>query len=92
MAIHTEERGEMTDFETYRVQFFMCILRIALTRENNVSPPANGPEWLLNIIGYLLSEYSNSHLELFQLATEFAQSTDFDDLKARLIQKKLLTS
>lgn len=81
----------MTDFETYRVQFFMGILRIILIKDRNVSAPPNGPEWLTDIIMYLLSEFSNSYEEIFQLASEFAQSKSFEDLKSRLIQINLIT-
>lgn len=51
----------------------------------------NGPEWLTDIIMYLLSEYDNSHEEIFQLAMGSAQSKSFEDLKSRLIQINLIT-
>jgi hypothetical protein len=47
----------------------------------NISAPKGGPAWLMEYIDYLLSEYSNSSEEIYDLAVKFSTVDNFDDLK-----------
>ncbi len=69
------------NFDKYRIEYYLCILKIELKNEKCISAPSGGPEWLIDYINYLLSEYSNSLDEIYDLAIKFSAVDDFVALK-----------
>lgn len=72
-------------YREYAIQYYLCILRIELMHEMWVPAPKEGPDWLVKLIDYLLSEYANSRDGLYIIGQEFSLSHSFSDLKAKLI-------
>ncbi len=72
------------EYKEYAIQYFLCILKIELIHERGVTAPKDGPDWIVNLINYLLSEYANSRDSLYVIGREFALSNSFSDLKNRL--------
>lgn len=73
------------EYKEYAIQYFLCILRIELMHEKGVVAPKNGPDWLVKLIDYLLSEYANSREGLYVLGREFSLASSFSGLKIRLV-------
>lgn len=72
------------EYKEYAIQYFLCILRIELMHEKGVIAPKGGPDWIVKLIDYLLSEYANSRDGLYVLGREFSLANSFSDLKGRL--------
>lgn len=76
-------------YQNYMIEYFMCILKIELMHEKNVGAPQDEPIWLVKLIDYLFSEYSNSHDVLYFIGQEFSLANGFEDLKHRLLSVNL---
>lgn len=73
------------EYNDYAMQYFLCIMKITLMQEKMVCAPKNGPDWLVKLIDYLLSEFANSRDGLYAVAQAFLLNDDFSALKVRLL-------
>lgn len=78
------------EYADFKNKLYADLLRICLGGEKEISPPQGAPEWLEELLSYHFSEYDNSKNELYQIVCCFEQSSNFVQLRQKIMDLKLL--